>query len=97
MLVHNLNDTSDNSCRCGTWIRHWENYRNKHAVNCVACHKHTTTIGAHVQKTYSNDQRSFIVPLCYSCNKNTDDFDVPDDALIPAMNLKCIFPEDIKI
>jgi hypothetical protein len=26
MTVYNINGTSDNTCKCGSWLAHWKNY-----------------------------------------------------------------------
>lgn len=72
MKVHNINGTSDNECKCGTWKAHWEKYNEKHASwpkwcsekNCVS----TPTVGAHVQKEVGADKDWYIIPLCADHN-----------------------------
>jgi hypothetical protein len=63
--VKNINGTSDNTCKCGSWLRHWEIFSNQKASFCSesACTK-GATVGAHVQKSDSTDNKWYIVPLC---------------------------------
>jgi hypothetical protein len=89
MKVTNLNGTSDNTCSCGSWLKHWEKYNSAGSripSRCPACGKGTPDVGAHVQKYNSTDNAWYIVPLCYSCNKKTssDVLDIGDCALAPA-------------
>ena len=68
MKVHNINGTSDNVCKCGTWKSHWEEYNEKgdvwptycSEVSCVERAAH----GAHVQKEIGSDKQWYIIPLC---------------------------------
>jgi len=68
MKVHNINGTSDNKCKCGTWKAHWENYNERRAgwpTYCSekTCSKHPT-VGAHVQKEVGDDKKWYVIPLC---------------------------------
>lgn len=71
MFVRNLIGTSDNRvCSCGTWLKHWENDRNQHDVECAVRTCHNQAIdGGHVQKDNANANDDWhIIPLCRSCN-----------------------------
>ncbi len=69
MNVHNLNGTSENKCKCGSWILHWEKISGKsrpqHCV-VVGC-TNTPEFGGHVQKR-TGTASWFIIPICRSCN-----------------------------
>ena len=36
MRVKNIKGTSDNTCICGSWLTHWENFSNSHLRNCCS-------------------------------------------------------------
>ena len=40
MKVTNINGTSDNTCSCGSWLKHWEKFNSigqKNPIFCPAC------------------------------------------------------------
>ena len=69
MKVKNINGTSQNRCKCGSWINHWENYSGLKATACsaIGC-VNKDLVGAHVQKDSIYDSNWYIVPLCNSHN-----------------------------
>lgn len=69
MQVRNLNGTSDNQCKCGSWYAHWKKYSNQTANHCVVigC-KGTELVGGHVQKASLLDSSWYIIPICKACN-----------------------------
>lgn len=74
MKVTNINGTSDNKCKCGSWIKHWEKFSKLTADKC--CVKGCTsaaTDGAHVQKSGSTDGCWYIVPFCHAHNTSAKD------------------------
>ncbi len=68
MKVHNINGTSGNTCKCGSWKAHWENYNEYHFAWPKFCSEKTctnhATLGAHVQKEVGSDKKWYIIPLC---------------------------------
>jgi len=85
MRVKNLNETSEKTCSCGSWLKHWEKISGKKADKCyiIGCDNESDLVGGHVQKVYL-DKNHYIIPLCKSCNGMRDkEFDV-EDALISA-------------
>ena len=68
MKVHNINGTSDNKCKCGTWKAHWEKYNEARAKWPMYCSEKDcvkpATVGAHVQKEVGYDKKWYIIPLC---------------------------------
>ena len=68
MQVHNINGTSDNECKCGSWKAHWEKYNETRATWPTYCSEKTcterATVGAHVQKEQGKDKKWYIIPLC---------------------------------
>jgi len=86
--VKNLNGTSDNDCpKCGTWLKHWEKLSGKTADECACCSQ-KATVGAHVQKAESDNNKWYIVPLCKKCNgkSSTEEFNVYE---VLASAVKC--------
>lgn len=75
MKIKNINGTSDNSCKCDSWLDHWKKYSKQQLPsycpesNCVA----KSEVGAHVQKDTGSDSSWYIVPLCktHNAQKNT--------------------------
>jgi hypothetical protein len=71
--VKNINGTSDNICRCGSWLEHWKKFSGQAIPVCCP---ETTCIGkpelgAHVQRDNSADTSWYIVPLCRKHNGET--------------------------
>lgn len=87
MKVKNINGTSGHTCKCGSWIKHWEKYSGTTSSFCqaIGCYN-TDVVGAHVQKGgNSTDQSWFIYPLCNSHNQHKGELEVSSSyALIPA-------------
>ena len=50
--VKNINGTSNNNCKCVSWLKHWEKFSKKTVSYCSAygCSTKTDLVGAHVQK-----------------------------------------------
>ncbi len=73
MKVNNVNGTSDNTCKCSSWLAHWKNFGGG-TIPSYCSEKSCTakpTVGAHVQKDSSTDRGWYIVPLCDAHNKRT--------------------------
>ena len=78
MRVKNIKGTSDNTCICGSWLTHWENFSNSHLRNCCSeksC-KNRPEVGAHVKKVNSSDDNWYIVPLCNRHNRIDNHFEL---------------------
>jgi len=92
MIVKNVNGTSYRSCNCGSWIDHWRNFSNQTATICRAkgC-SNKQIVGAHVKKSYSTDNKEYIVPFCNYHNHQTGNIElVEGTVLTPAnKNLTC--------
>jgi len=90
MKVKNINGTSDNTCKCESWLKHWENYGGGKAGLCVvtSCVK-KAEVGAHVQKANSTDNRWYIVPFCKDHNALTGkEIDISDSTKLVSANTK---------
>jgi len=73
MKVNNINGTSDNTCKCGSWLAHWKKFSGQALSNYCSettCIK-KPEVGAHVQKDVSTDKSWYIVPLCSTHNAET--------------------------
>ncbi len=73
MKVININGTSDNTCKCGSWLEHWKNYSGQNLPTFCpesACIE-MPEVWAHVQKDNSSDQSWYIIPLCKKHNGET--------------------------
>lgn len=69
MKVKNINGTSGNTCKCTSWLSHWEKFSNEKSSLCVekSC-LNDATLGAHVQKSDSSNDNWYIIPFCSSHN-----------------------------
>lgn len=83
MQIKNLVGTSDNKCKCGSWLNHWENYAKKPSLFCSVngCNE-MAEVGAHVQTVGFSDQNWYIVPFCHKHNKTSETFDVGNTTLV---------------
>ncbi|SDR37343.1 hypothetical protein [Pseudovibrio sp. Tun.PSC04-5.I4] len=98
MIIDGLNgigwkkqkDTADEVCRCNSLKEHWiQHSRKSWPAKCgnVGCHNKPTH-GAHVK--WLSGSRSLIIPLCASCNKQTERFNVRDGIVTVAKyQLQC--------
>lgn len=78
MKVNNINGTSVNTCKCGSWLEHWKKFSKKSipAACCVVGCTEKPEVGAHVQKDSATDRSWYIIPLCKKHNKETKSLDV---------------------
>jgi hypothetical protein len=73
MRVTNINDTSQNTCKCGSWLNHWIKFSGQGLPRWCSersCIK-APEVGAHVQKDGYVDMGWYIVPLCDEHNRQT--------------------------
>lgn len=70
MKVTNINGTSQNTCKCGSWLQHWKNFSGQSLPSYCPEEKCTRKpeVGAHVQKANSLDNNWYIIPLCTTHN-----------------------------
>ncbi|HXR47747.1 MAG TPA: hypothetical protein VN784_09930 [Candidatus Limnocylindrales bacterium] len=86
MRIKNINGTSDTTCDCGSWLKHWEKFSGQKATYCSlsSCIK-TDIVGAHVQKAEGWDSAWYIVPLCNAHNQSSEELEIPNYiSLVPA-------------
>lgn len=85
--VKNIIGSGDLLCKCGSWIKHWRNYTGTSHKATITCSRHGCwamgTEGGHVIKVDSDDQCTYIVPLCSDHNKGNDEYYV-SVPLVPA-------------
>ena len=86
MKVYNINGTSDNTCKCGSWKQHWINFSGQKWPKCC-CEKNCSNsaeVGAHVQKV-NGSMRWYIVPFCKKHNNKAQSLEILDSTiLVPA-------------
>ncbi len=73
MKIININGTSGNNCKCGSWLQHWINISGRAIEYCpVENCLNKAEVGAHVQKDSPDDQSWYILPLCQKHNMVTN-------------------------
>lgn len=85
MKVKNKEGTKDLKCYCASWLAHWERFSGQIATYCkeVNCWSRDL-VGSHVIKVDSNDQKTYIVPLCKAHNKSTEEIEIGTTTLVSA-------------
>lgn len=88
-IVKNINGTSDNSCKCTSWIKHWEKFSGQSALFCSAygCMTRSGLVGAHVQKN-TTDMKWYIIPLCSAHNQTEGELSISDSTTFVSANKK---------
>ena len=90
MRVKNINGTSDNTCKCGTWLEHWKKFSGQSLptycpeTKCIQ----KPEVGAHVQRDNSADTSWYIVPLCKTHNGQTgESIEISDSTKLASANV----------
>jgi len=81
MKIRNINGTSANASKCGSWLDHWKKFSGQ-AVPAYCPEKSCTEkqlVGAHDQKGNSTDNSWYILPLCKTHNATGKSIDVSDN------------------
>lgn len=91
MKVKNINGTSDNICKCDSWLDHWTIHNlshNKLPLHCVeiSCTK-DPEVGAHVQKDSETDNNWYILPLCKKHNKQSESLEICQEVSFASANI----------
>jgi hypothetical protein len=66
MKVKNINGTWGNTCKCGSWLKHWKNFSGQPLPTYCSeenCNQKPEA-GSHVQKDDSSGRSWYIIPLC---------------------------------
>lgn len=73
MKIRNINGTSANTCKCGSWLNHWKNYSGLTVPTYCPVQSclEKELVGAHVQKDGFSDNNWYIFPLCKTHNAAT--------------------------
>ena len=85
-LVKSLKGTSVKSCKCKTWLKHWEN---NSCTSVLVSYREVTCmkmdlVGEHVIKVNGTDNIHYIVPVCQSHNLSDEEYNVIDDYFVSA-------------
>ena len=86
MKVENIENRSNETCKCGSWLQHWKNYSDESVSHCSAsgC-ENPVEVGVHVQKADSHDKNWYVVPFCSTHGHSTYHVDlVFSTKLVPA-------------
>lgn len=89
MKLKNINGTSQTTCVCGSWLRHWEKFSNQSITFCPVRSPNCLNedlMGAHVQKADSSDNKWYIFPLCSAHNQKTSILGVSDSLRLVSAN-----------
>ena len=86
ILWKNKKGTSERSCKCGSWKKHWENFSGiPFPIFCsVKDCNNDATLGAHIIGLDS--KKEYIVPVCDSCNKSKNLFVLIPNAILVSAN-----------
>jgi len=90
--IKNITPTPHYGCTCGTWLKHWEKFSGKKSPQCAANGCNTTaTLGAHIQKTVSEDGAWYVLPLCEAHSEIVSEIEISAEyKLVSAdTNLTC--------
>ena len=89
--VTNINGTSDNTCKCSSWLEHWKKYGGGSELPKWCAEKgcvQKPEAGAHVQMDSTADRGWYIVPLCSKHNAETGkSLDVSDSTKLVSANV----------
>ena len=90
MKVTNINGTSDNSCRCDSWLDHWEKFGGGLLFNQCAVEGcfYNAQVGAHVKKHNSSDNNWYIIPLCNRHNLTNRTLEIEDSTRLVSANVR---------
>ena len=78
--VKNVPDTADLTCKCNSWLEHWELFSKKKANKCSieGCPETEDLVGAHVTGTILLNSRVYIIPLCKEHNADSWHLEIPE-------------------
>lgn len=91
MRVKNVNATAYNTCRCGSWLGHWQKFSGQ-ALGITTCAEETcqewAEVGAHVQKENFADRAWYIALLCNRHNaQRGGSLDLDNDVKLVSANV----------
>ncbi len=87
----NKGGTGKRRCRCISWGKHWLNYNNYEPswptrCSVLGCRK-PPTLGAHVINPKHEDKGEQIIPMCASCNKSEEAFNLRNNVRFAIANV----------
>ena len=83
--IKNINGTSNNSCKCGSWLNHYVKFAGRNPTFCSETNcLNKDLVGAHVQKVDPSNNNWYIVPLCSEHNKSKGELDIGSTSLVSA-------------
>ena len=85
----NKKGTADRTCACGSWKQHWINFSGKEwpsKCSVQGCNN-SATLGGHIFNSDSSLEE-YIVPMCDSCNKRTEEFSLKSVTCVSANQSK---------
>ena len=87
ITIKNINGTTDNICKCGSWLKHWKKFSGQKILFCIesSCTGYNL-VGAHVQKANSTDHTWYIIPLCKEHSKSKGEIEVLNDYTFVSAN-----------
>lgn len=81
MIVKNMVGSSDNSCRCLSWLEHWSRFSGQQpSVCCVMGCMNRAEVGAHVTSVNSLLNTWLIVPMCNRHNMTDGELTISDSS-----------------
>ncbi len=90
MKVQNLKGTTENTCKCVSWLDHWKKFSQQTTSQCVVigC-TNLPEVGGHVQKMGLLEGNNwYIIPICKQCNgKNGQTLNVDDRVNLVSANV----------
>jgi hypothetical protein len=88
MKVNNVEGTSDNTCKCGSWLKHWQKYGGAGTPSCsiVNCGG-THIVGVHVQQDSATDKSWYVVPLCTGHDGKATSLTIKDGVTLASANV----------
>lgn len=89
LVIKNLKGTGALKCRCGSWIKHWDNFAKRSVGNCAVLRcTEKATDGAHVKKSGPADPKHYIIPLCHQHNISNESHKVLNSTEFVPANTK---------
>ena len=89
MKINTAKEITPNDCRCGNWLKHWENYGNDFSIACSVeeCAR-PSEVGVEVQLDKSADQSWHIIPFCNLHNKLSTAFEIKSSTVLVSANIE---------
>lgn len=78
------------TCKCGNWLKHWENFSNQWIIWCseINC-KRIANTGALVTNPIKEDFQIYTIPLCRKHSRSTKILDTGVAEPVNIFNINC--------